>query len=57
VRGSHGVADVDRTRWTVIADLGETGRKHDGSTVEVFRLFRVIGQAGLQPVALLPRPR
>jgi 4-amino-4-deoxy-L-arabinose transferase-like glycosyltransferase len=57
VQGPHGVADVDHTRWTVIADLGETGRKHDGSTVEVFRLFRVIGQAGLQPVALLPRPR
>jgi hypothetical protein len=57
VQGPHGVADVDHTRWTVIADLGETERKHDGSTVEVFRLFRVIGQAGLQPVALLPRPR
>jgi hypothetical protein len=57
VQRAHGVADVDRARWSVIADLGEMERKRRGSTVEAFRLFRVTSQAGPVPTALLPRPR
>ncbi len=48
--------DIDRTRWSSVAELGAAERKHDGSTVEAFRLFRVTG-AGPEPAALLPRPR
>jgi hypothetical protein len=50
--------DVDAaSRWSDIAELGQAERIHDGTTVEAFRLFRVTGQTGPEPAAVLPRPR
>jgi 4-amino-4-deoxy-L-arabinose transferase-like glycosyltransferase len=57
VQSVHATAHVEHTRWSVIADLGEAERKHDGITVETFRLLRVTGKGSLQPAALLPRRR
>ena len=47
----------DRARWSAVADLGSVERQRDGHVVEAFRLFRVTGQAGSLPAAVLPRPR
>jgi 4-amino-4-deoxy-L-arabinose transferase-like glycosyltransferase len=57
VRSAHRADDIDRTRWSAIADLGTAERSHDGHEIETFHLFRVTGQPGAEPAALLPRPR
>jgi hypothetical protein len=47
----------DPSRWSEIAEFGQAERRHDGSTVEAFRLFRVTGQAGPELGTVLPRPQ
>jgi 4-amino-4-deoxy-L-arabinose transferase-like glycosyltransferase len=57
VRSARRAGDIDRDRWSEIADLGTVERSREGSTIETFHLFRVTGQPGPEPAALLPRPR
>jgi hypothetical protein len=57
VRSARRADDIDRERWSEIADLGTVERSREGSTIETFHLFRVTGQPGPEPAALLPRPR
>jgi hypothetical protein len=42
--------------WSSITRLGEVPRARNGMTAELFRLYRVVGRAGDDPIAVMPRP-
>jgi 4-amino-4-deoxy-L-arabinose transferase-like glycosyltransferase len=46
----------DAADWATLAPAGDLLRSRGGVTAEVFRLYRVRGQAGGEPIVVMPRP-
>jgi 4-amino-4-deoxy-L-arabinose transferase-like glycosyltransferase len=47
----------DPADWAALAPAGELARGRGGVTAEGFRLYRVRGRAGGEPIVVMPRPR
>jgi 4-amino-4-deoxy-L-arabinose transferase-like glycosyltransferase len=47
----------DSADWAEVTPLGLLDRSRDGQLAEQFRLYRVVGRPGSEPVAVMPRPR
>ena len=45
----------DSADWATITPFGTVLRQRNGVTAEQYRLYRVIGRAGAEPVAVMPR--
>jgi 4-amino-4-deoxy-L-arabinose transferase-like glycosyltransferase len=45
----------DPADWATITPFGTVLRQRNGVTAEEYRLYRVIGRAGAEPVAVMPR--
>jgi 4-amino-4-deoxy-L-arabinose transferase-like glycosyltransferase len=45
----------DPADWAAITPLGTVLRQRDGVTAEGYRLYRVIGRQGAEPIAVMPR--
>ena len=56
VRSARRGDDVDRTPWSDVREIGQATRGRNGTIVETFGLFRVIGRDSTAQAALLPRP-
>ncbi len=46
----------DPARWSSITPLTQLSRARDGMAAEAFRLYRVTGRPGDDPVVVMPRP-
>jgi hypothetical protein len=46
----------DATRWSDITPLAPLSRERRGMEAEAFRLYRVVGRPGEQPIKRMPRP-
>jgi 4-amino-4-deoxy-L-arabinose transferase-like glycosyltransferase len=46
----------DMADWADLSRLGLLARARNGMTAEEFRLYRVTGRAGDEPIAVMPRP-
>jgi 4-amino-4-deoxy-L-arabinose transferase-like glycosyltransferase len=56
VRSARRADPPDAADWAALAPDGELTRGRGGVTAEVFRLYRVRGQAGGEPIVVMPRP-
>jgi 4-amino-4-deoxy-L-arabinose transferase-like glycosyltransferase len=56
VRSARRDDHPDPGRWSALTPLPPLTRARDGMTAEAFRLYRVIGRAGGQPIVVMPRP-
>jgi hypothetical protein len=57
LRSARRADPPDPRDWAAITPLGELDRGRGSMVAERFRLYRVVGRAGTEPVAVLPRPR
>ena len=56
VRSMRRGDQVDRTPWSSLTEIGQADRKQGTTTVEAFRLYRVVGAADTPDAVLLPSP-
>ncbi len=57
VRSARRDDHPDAADWASVAPLPPLTRARNGMTAEGFRLYRVVGRAGDQPIVVMPRPQ
>ncbi len=57
LRSARREGGPDPADWTEITEVATLERSRGGMTAERFRLYRVVGRAGAEPIVVLPHPR